>query len=104
MKDLEHIIAEQLGNTTPEHYKDPLSRERIIEALSLVIMEWLEYRTEELFSKLYRLDIPEKDIKAALKKEDFAKEIAALIYERQIQKFLSRKNNPSSTPEEGLEW
>ena len=48
---------------------------------------------------LYRLDISEKKIKEVLHHEDIAKQIAKLIYERQIQKYNSRLVNKTSAEE-----
>lgn len=83
---------------------DPVDREQIIEALSPVIGDWLQYRTEELFLKLYRLDILEQDIKVAFLTPDIPRAIAILIYERQVQKMISRKQNPPTDAPEDLKW
>ncbi len=96
MKTFSELLLEIKG--------DKIDRDTIINALSIVVSDWLEYRAEELFSKLYRLDVLEKDIKAALGKQDIPKEIATLIYERQFQKILSRKENPASEAPDDLKW
>lgn len=79
-------------------------RDEIIEALSLVVNDWLQYRTEELFGKLYRLDILEEDIKLAFAKQDIPQAIATLIYNRQVQKMIARKENPPADAPEDLKW
>lgn len=83
---------------------DTIEKEYIIQALSTAVKEWMNFRLEELFSKLYRLDILELDIKEALKQEDIAHAIATLIYNRQIQKIEARKNNPPEEAPEDLKW
>ncbi len=83
-----------------------LTREALQEALSGKIAYMLEYQTEELFSRLYRLDIFEEKIKAVMNKGgNIADNIAALIIDRQIEKEISKKQNPSSAPEDDeLAW
>lgn len=93
---LQDLIA-QVGS-------DTIEKERIIQALSQAVKDWMDYRLEELFSKLYRLDILEKDIQEALKQEDIAYAIATLIYNRQVQKIEARKNNPPEEAPEDLKW
>ncbi len=93
---LQDLIA-QVGS-------DKIEKERIIQALSQAVKDWMDFRLEELFSKLYRLDILEADIQEALKQEDIAYAIATLIYKRQVQKIEARKNNPPEEAPEDLKW
>lgn len=81
-----------------------IEKERIVQALSFAVRDWLDYRTEELFSKLYRLDVRESDIKLALGSENIAHALATLIYNRQEEKIISRKNNPPNRAPEDLKW
>lgn len=84
---------------------DFISEERIVEALTHKVAYMMQYNTEQLFSMLYRLDISEKKLKTAMRNEtDVAKKIAALVYERQIEKIISRNRHKSPPPEEGMEW
>lgn len=83
---------------------DNIQKEEIIHALSLVVGDWMDYRTEELFAKMYRLDILEQDIKVAFKTADIPKAIATLIYERQLQKKISRIENPATEAPDHLKW
>lgn len=84
---------------------DFISKERIIGALAHKVAYMLQYATEQLFSMLYRLDISEKKLKGAMQDEAaVAKKIATLIYERQIEKIISRNIHRSSPPEAGMEW
>lgn len=86
---------------------DKISKEKLIEELTKIVEEWIEFKPDELFSKLYRLDILAKNIKLALQSDNPCKNIAVLILERQYQKFLSRKHfkNPPSNPEdEDILW
>ncbi|RQO31777.1 hypothetical protein DBR32_07495 [Taibaiella sp. KBW10] len=65
----------------------------------------LSHNTEELFSKLYRLDVLEHKIKEAFNTEDIPKQIATLIIERQFEKFETRRQFKKTTkPDEDLAW
>jgi len=86
---------------------ESVSKEQLIEEMSQLVAEWIEHRPEEFFSKLYRLDILEKDIKVALQSQDPVKDIAVLIITRQYQKYLSRKAHPHpplSHEDQDLAW
>lgn len=86
---------------------DKISQEKLIEKLTVIIEDWIEKRPEELFGKLYRLDILEQDIKVAIQTDNPCKSIATLILERQYQKYLSRKNfhnPPASEEDEDMLW
>ena len=69
------------------------------QSLEQKVLEWIQSGAEEFFQMLYRLDISEKKIKEVLHHEDIAKQIAQLIYERQIQKYNSRLVNKTSAEE-----
>lgn len=83
-----------------------LSRQALQEALATKVSFMLQRQPEELFSKLYRLDIFEEKIKAVMDAGgDIAFKLAGLIIDRQIEKEISKKENPSSEPEdEDLAW
>lgn len=83
-----------------------LNRSTLQQALAAKVEYMLQYHTEELFSKLYRLDIFEDKIKAAMDAGgNIAFHLAGLIIDRQIEKEISKKQNPSSAPEdEELAW
>jgi hypothetical protein len=84
---------------------ETVSKEKIIEVLSWRVEKLLAANPDQLFSMLYRLDISEAKIKAAMFNEDvFAKNIAVLIYERQLEKMISRKRFAGEKPEDDLAW
>lgn len=66
----------------------------------------LHYQTEELLSKLYRLDIFEEHIKAAFAAGgDIALKLADLIIQRQEQKIASKRSHPAQRPDDDeLAW
>jgi hypothetical protein len=82
-----------------------ISKEKIIEVLSWRVEKLIEGNPDKLFSMLYRLDISERKIKEAMASEnEVTKKIAVLIYERQLEKIISRKHFTSETPEDDLAW
>ena len=88
-------IAKQYELVLPE----TVDEEKLLKVLELKVIEWIQSGAEEFFQMLYRLDISEKKIKEVLHHEDIAKQIARLIYERQIQKYNSRLVNKARAEE-----
>ena len=85
-------IAKQYELVLPE----TVDEEKLLLLLEQKVIAWIQSGAEEFFQMLYRLDISEKKIKEVLHHEDIAKQIARLIYERQIQKYNSRLKNKTS--------
>lgn len=83
-----------------------LTREALEAALADKIAYLMHYQTEELFSKLYRLDILEEKIKQVISEGgEIAQKIAGLVIDRQLEKELAKKQNPSAKPEDdSLAW
>lgn len=82
-----------------------VSKEALLEAIAFRVGKLLEANPDQLFSKLYRLDISEANIKKAMIDEaGFSFIIAHLIYNRQLEKFISRKENKSHHPDDDLAW
>ena len=83
-----------------------LTREALEAALEGKIAYMIEYQIEELFSKLYRLDIFEEKIKQVIAEGgEIAQKIAGLVIDRQLEKELSKKQNPASKPDDdSLAW
>jgi hypothetical protein len=100
--NISEIVAKGFELQEPDY----ISREALQAALSARIAWMLQYQTEELFSRLYRLDIFESKIKEVLAQEtDVPYKIAGLIIDRQIEKEIAKKQNPTSQPEdEDLKW
>ncbi|MBL7704821.1 MAG: hypothetical protein JNM21_04655 [Taibaiella sp.] len=89
-----------------EHTEEYISRARLAAALADKVRYMMQYQLEELFSRLYRLDIFERKIKEVMAAGgDIAQKIADLIIDRQLEKNISKQENPPSTPEdEDLAW
>lgn len=92
-------IAKQYELVLPE----TVDEEMLLKILEQKVIEWIQYGAEEFFQMLYRLDISEKKIKEVLHHEDIAKQIAQLIYDRQIQKYTSRLQNKTTIEEQDKE-
>lgn len=101
----ENELRSLLANSFDLELPDTVSKEKIIEVLSWRVDKLLAGNPDQLFSMLYRLDISEAKIKGAMFNEAlFAKNIAVLIYERQLEKIILRKQFTSETPEDDLAW
>lgn len=84
---------------------DNVSPEVILAALTQRVEQLIAGNPDQLFSMLYRLDISEEKIKAAMAFDyEVAKKIAVLIYERQLEKIVSRNHFRSTKPDDDLAW
>jgi len=82
-----------------------LSEEEFLHALAIKVVYMLHYNNGVFFQLLYKMDVLEHKLKAALQSEDVALAIAKLILERQLAKLESRKANPASeATDKDLEW
>jgi hypothetical protein len=77
-----------------------LTEEEILCLLKLRVISLAEKGAESFYQLMYRLDISEKKLHAAMGDEDVAARIAKLIYERQIQKIVSRRIHTPPPPGE----
>ncbi|KAA5534451.1 hypothetical protein F0919_07450 [Taibaiella lutea] len=100
-QELQSILAHSFEIDFPEM----ISKEKIIEVLSWRVDKLIEGNPDKLFSMLYRLDISERKIKEAMATDnEVTKKIAVLIYERQLEKIISRRNFSAETPDDDLAW
>ena len=85
---------------------DILSEETILRLLAERIVVILERGAETFFQLMYRLDISEKKLNAVLQQDDVPMKISRLIYDRQLQKIKSRRENrmKSSSDDPELKW
>jgi len=83
-----------------------ISKEAIIAQLEARVAALLVRQPEQFFQLMYRLDIAEDKVEAALTNQtNGMMNIALLIYERQLQKIISRKEHPTPPPEDAdLTW
>lgn len=68
-----------------------LSEDVIIRLLADRLVQIIQKGPEAFFQLMYRLDIPEKRLNAAIGDADAAASIARLVYNRQLQKIESRR-------------
>lgn len=99
------VLRDTLAQSFGLAISDLVSEEKIIEALTLRVEELIAGNPDQLFSMLYRLDISEARIKAAMSLDhEVTKKIAVLIYERQLEKIISRNQFRSTRPDDDLAW
>jgi hypothetical protein len=103
--NIEGNLRETLQQSFGLSFPDWVTKEKLIAALAQRVDELIAGNPDQLFSMLYRLDISERKIKQALAgDQDISKEIAVLIYERQSEKIISRKENKSTKADDDLAW
>lgn len=106
----DHVIIEeaamQLKNDWELQLPDVISEEEIIAQLAGRIVRLLDKGPESFFQLMYRLDISEKKLNAVLHDTDVAREIARLIYKRQVQKIQTRAlfKNHTNNEDPDLAW
>ncbi len=70
------------------------SKEEILVALSVRINAMLRDDPMGFIQLMYRLDIPETQLDAAMDAQDAIQLIAQLVWDRQLQKQMLRKSSP----------
>jgi hypothetical protein len=83
------------------------SEKEILAMITKRVIELLEQTPEQFLQLMYRLDISETKLHGVLQEADEAKQIARLIYDRQMQKIVSRKMHKAATPPDedaDLKW
>jgi hypothetical protein len=83
-----------------------LSEEVILQLLADRLLTFIERGSETFFQLMYRLDISEKKLNAVLQQDDVPMKIARLVYDRQLQKIVSRHENrmPKNEDDPELKW
>lgn len=81
-----------------------VSEATILAALEARVATLLQRNPEQFFQLMYRLDVSEVRVQQVLYGDDATREVARLVYERQLQKITSRKNQPPQPPDPELEW
>lgn len=80
-----------------------ISEEAILQALEQAVISQLQKGAETFFQLMYRLDISEQKVNAALQTSNAPAVIARLIYDRQLQKIQSRIQHKANDSEEDAE-
>lgn len=106
MKQMEK--TDIIQQVTGEMNAEILAKENILEQLSDYLNHLIVHDFASLVHLLYRLDIPEPQIKESLsikEGEDAGRIIAILIIKRQLQKIESRKKyTPPAEMDENDRW
>jgi hypothetical protein len=105
----QEILKETVSALEAEwHLERPevLTEEAILQLLAQKLTEIIQKGPEAFFQLMYRLDISEKKLNAAIGDTETAQKIARLVYDRQLGKIISRRENKQDKtdwdPE--LEW
>ena len=99
-EDVVRLLQTMLDNQT-------IPKEEILLQLESKLSELLTGHPEGFFQLMYRLDIPETKVTEALKDNEQAIGIVALlIYDRQVEKrkWRNRSNQASRPTDADLEW
>jgi hypothetical protein len=84
---------------------DVISEEEIKRQLANRILLLMDRSPEQFFQLMYRLDVPEQQLKMIWADADAPEKIASLVYDRQLQKLGSRRSNKNYGPEDpDLQW
>jgi hypothetical protein len=82
-----------------------ISAEDIIHRLASRIAVLMDRNPDQFFLLMYRLDISEMRLKEVLADNEAAHKIAALVYQRQLQKIQSRRQHmPPADADPDLQW
>ncbi len=96
-------LSTQWGLSLPNSF----TQEQVVAAIAEKIAVMIAEQPEQFIQLLYRLDVSEKKVSRAAHQKDTALQIAQLIYDRQLQKIISRKENRPPVPgddEEDMRW
>ena len=83
-------LVHVLNNTLDAEIPDTVSEQEVLRMLEQRVSVLIERNAEEFFQLMYRLDISERKLADVLKNEDAVSGIARLIYNRQLEKIVSR--------------
>ena len=86
----------------------PVSEETILRLLADRVVVLVEKGADAFYQMMYRLDISEKKLNAiiAIGGIEMPRKIARLIYDRQLQKIVSRRENtpPKVVEDPEMDW
>lgn len=102
-EDIWGLLHKDMELSTPPRFTEQM----IMDILRQKVSELLQKDAESFFQLMYRLDIPEAKVTAALQDKDFAiDKLAHLIYTRQMEKASSRANfrKQQNAKNDELEW
>ena len=102
LKETAIALQENWGLEIP----DIISEATILQKLAERVVQLIGNNSEEFFQLMYRLDISELKLNAALHGPDAPADIARLIYDRQIQKIYSREffKTTQKDVDDDLKW
>ncbi len=99
--DVKAALAKEWQLTLPED----LSEAQILVMLEARIAILLTGSSEDFFQMMYRLDIDEQKLGAAMREADVPAELAGLVWERQLQRIRSKARYSPPPPDDyELKW
>lgn len=105
-KEISKSIARHLQDDWELQIPDTFTENELLELLAAKISRLIELQPETFFQLMYRLDIPEKKLNAVLGNMDAIDKIARLVYDRQLEKALSRQQYRENNDniDKNLQW
>lgn len=87
------------------HEESYISEDDFLNALAPRVAYMLQFNSGVFFQLMYKMDVLEPKLKIAMEEQDVPMAIARLILERQMEKIISKRAFPSSTPsDDELVW
>lgn len=100
-QQINEILQRELGLQLP----DIISETELLQLLADQLATIIARNPEEFFQLMYRLDIPERAMHKALEQPNIPRELAKLVYTRQLQKIESRaKFGRTKSDDPELQW
>jgi hypothetical protein len=82
-----------------------LSEEDLLQALAGKVAWMLQYNRDVFFQLMYRMDVPEARLLPVMEGDDISYRVARLIYERELEKVLARRQFGTTGPvDTDLAW
>ena len=102
LQDVQNKLVQEAGIVPAT----TLSEEAIVNALADRLAQIIEQGPDAFYRLMYRLDVSEKKIRAITGSDDVARKVARFVYDRQVQKVQSRRDNTPPRPmgDDDMTW
>ena len=88
-------MIESIKEVLSKYQDDDINMDDLLDAIRIRVVTLLDEQPDLLFSYMYRLDIPEEDIKSIINNKgeiDMASGFANLILKRQLKRIQTRRD------------
>jgi hypothetical protein len=101
-----HEMAMALESEWQMQAPQMLNEEAIVTLLTEKILAIIQQGPDAFYRLMYRIDIPEKRLVKVLGNDDTARQIAQLVYNRQLEKITSRHQHrqPPGDIDPDMKW